>query len=103
MHVEKGHVMWPFFIPLKPFQAAQLLNCKIEQTLIYISGEELHAHHRTGAETLGLMNSDECQKNARDAAIGSYIANQEAGNNNPDDPVMATHSVIFSPIMDSDC
>jgi hypothetical protein len=36
-----------------------------------------------------LMNSDECQKNARDAAIGSYIANQEAGNTNLNDPVMA--------------
>jgi hypothetical protein len=36
-----------------------------------------------------LMSSDECQKNARDAAIGSYTANQEAGNRNLDDPVMA--------------
>ena len=36
-----------------------------------------------------LVNSDECQSNARDAAIGSYIANREAGNRNLDDPVMA--------------
>jgi hypothetical protein len=36
-----------------------------------------------------LVSSDECQKNARDAAIGSYIANQEAGNSNLNDPVMA--------------
>jgi cytochrome b561 len=28
--------------------ATQLLFCKIEQTLIFLSGEELHAHHRTG-------------------------------------------------------
>jgi hypothetical protein len=26
----------------------QLFFCKIEQTLIFLSGEELHAHHRTG-------------------------------------------------------
>ena len=36
-----------------------------------------------------LMDSEDCQKNARDAAIGSYIANQEAGNTNLNDPVMA--------------
>ena len=36
-----------------------------------------------------LVNSDECQTKARDAAIGSYIANQEAGNRNLNDPVMA--------------
>ena len=36
-----------------------------------------------------LRNSNECQKNARDAAIGSYIANQEAGNTNLNDAVMA--------------
>ena len=36
-----------------------------------------------------LMGSDEYQTKARDAAIGSYIANQEAGNRNLNDPVMA--------------
>jgi len=36
-----------------------------------------------------LISSDECQKNARDAAISSYIANQEAGHRNLNDPVMA--------------
>jgi hypothetical protein len=36
-----------------------------------------------------LVSSEDCQKNARDAAIGSYIANREAGNRNLDDPVMA--------------
>ncbi|OIO69288.1 MAG: hypothetical protein AUJ57_09370 [Zetaproteobacteria bacterium CG1_02_53_45] len=36
-----------------------------------------------------LVSSDECQANARNAAIGSYIANQEAGNRNLNDPVMA--------------
>ncbi len=36
-----------------------------------------------------LVSSDECQGNARDAAIGSYIANQEAGHRNLNDPVMA--------------
>jgi hypothetical protein len=28
--------------------ATQLFFCKIEQALIFLSGEELHAHHRTG-------------------------------------------------------
>lgn len=36
-----------------------------------------------------LINSEECQTNARDAALGSYIANKDAGNRNLDDPVMA--------------
>lgn len=36
-----------------------------------------------------LVNSEDCQKRARDAAIGSYIANQEAGNRNLENPVMA--------------
>ena len=36
-----------------------------------------------------LISSEDCQKNARDAAIGSYIANQEAGHRNLNDPVMA--------------
>ncbi|WP_018293460.1 hypothetical protein [Mariprofundus ferrooxydans] len=36
-----------------------------------------------------LGNSDELRKKARDAAIGSYIANHEAGNRNLYDPVMA--------------
>lgn len=36
-----------------------------------------------------LLDSEDCQKNARDAAIGSYIANQEAGHRNLNDPVMA--------------
>ncbi len=50
-----------------------------------------------------LVSSDECQGNARDAAIGSYIANQKAGHRNLNDPVMATHSATFSPIMASAC
>jgi hypothetical protein len=29
-------------------KATQLFFCKIEQALIFLSGEELHAHHRTG-------------------------------------------------------
>jgi adenine-specific DNA-methyltransferase len=29
-------------------RATQLFFCKIEQALIFLSGEELHAHHRTG-------------------------------------------------------
>jgi restriction endonuclease S subunit len=29
-------------------EATQLFFCKIEQALIFLSGEELHAHHRTG-------------------------------------------------------
>jgi len=29
-------------------EITQLFFCKIEQTLIFLSGEELHAHHRTG-------------------------------------------------------
>ena len=37
----------------------------------------------------GLIGSEESLKHARDAAIGSYIANQEAGNRNLNDPVMA--------------
>jgi len=36
-----------------------------------------------------LIHSDESQKKARDAAMSSYIANQEAGNQNLKDPVMA--------------
>lgn len=36
-----------------------------------------------------LVGSEECQGNARDAAIGSYIANQQAGHRNLNDPVMA--------------
>jgi len=36
-----------------------------------------------------LMGSDEYQAKAKDAAIGSYIANQEAGNRNLNDPLMA--------------
>ena len=36
-----------------------------------------------------LVSDEECQTKARDAAIGSYIANQEAGNRNLNDPVMA--------------
>ena len=36
-----------------------------------------------------LLSSEDCQQNARDAAIGSYIANREAGNRNLNDPVMA--------------
>ncbi|MFQ5519477.1 MAG: hypothetical protein ACE5E3_05705 [Mariprofundus sp.] len=36
-----------------------------------------------------LVSSNECQTKARDAATGSYIANQEAGNSNLNDPVMA--------------
>jgi len=36
-----------------------------------------------------LILSEESQKKARDAAIGSYIANREAGNRNLSDPVMA--------------
>jgi len=36
-----------------------------------------------------LLDSEDCQKNARDAATGSYIANQEAGNTQLNDPVMA--------------
>jgi len=33
---------------LGPCTITQLFFCKIEQTLIFLSGEELHAHHRTG-------------------------------------------------------
>jgi len=36
-----------------------------------------------------LMGSEEYQTKAKDAAIGSYIANHEAGNRNLNDPVMA--------------
>ncbi len=36
-----------------------------------------------------LVNADEHLTKARDAAIGSYIANREAGNTNLNDPVMA--------------
>lgn len=36
-----------------------------------------------------LISSEECQKNAREAAIGSYVANMEAGNTNLHDHVMA--------------
>jgi len=36
-----------------------------------------------------LVSSEECQKNARQAAIGSYVANLEAGNRNLQDAVMA--------------
>ncbi|PJA34220.1 MAG: hypothetical protein CO187_00590 [Zetaproteobacteria bacterium CG_4_9_14_3_um_filter_53_7] len=36
-----------------------------------------------------LINSPECQTKAREAAMGSYIANKEAGNRNLNDPVMA--------------
>jgi len=36
-----------------------------------------------------LINSEECRTNAREAALGSYIANQDAGNRNLKDPVMA--------------
>ena len=36
-----------------------------------------------------LIGSEESLKNARNAAIGSYIANQEAGNRNLNDPIMA--------------
>lgn len=37
----------------------------------------------------GLIGSEESLSNARNAAIGSYIANQEAGNRNLNDPIMA--------------
>jgi len=33
---------------LEELGATQLFFCKIEQALIFLSGEELHAHHRTG-------------------------------------------------------
>jgi len=36
-----------------------------------------------------LIGSEESLINARNAAIGSYIANQEAGNRNLNDPIMA--------------
>ncbi|GAV21114.1 hypothetical protein MMIC_P2094 [Mariprofundus micogutta] len=36
-----------------------------------------------------MMGSEEYRTKARDAAIGSYIANQETGNRNLNDPVMA--------------
>ncbi|ATX80241.1 hypothetical protein Ga0123461_1828 [Mariprofundus aestuarium] len=36
-----------------------------------------------------LLGSEESLTNARNAAIGSYIANQEAGNRNLNDPIMA--------------
>ncbi len=36
-----------------------------------------------------LMNDDESQTKARDAALGSYIANREADHTNLNDPVMA--------------
>jgi len=36
-----------------------------------------------------LVHDDESQTKARDAAISSYIANQEAGNTSLNDPVMA--------------
>jgi len=36
-----------------------------------------------------LISCSESQSRARDAAIGSYIANQDAGNRNLNDPVMA--------------
>ena len=36
-----------------------------------------------------LISSAECQEKAKNAAMGSYIANKEAGNRNMDDPLMA--------------
>ncbi len=36
-----------------------------------------------------LLSSEESRTKAKDAAMGSYIANQEAGNRNMNDPIIA--------------
>jgi len=36
-----------------------------------------------------LLSSGDCRTKAKDAAMGSYMANQEAGNRNMNDPIIA--------------